>query len=147
MAEAESKSKVIVVDESAENAELAALIRGNLEAELARNEAEPAPNAAIERKGEKTMAEQKDTYRVVNVMEEIVRSMDIASIMKDNNVCTCSRCQADVMAITLSNLPAKYTVVNTPIAPMLNFYSNKYRMQILSAVMQACDYVNQNPRH
>ena len=45
-------------------------------------------------------------YHMVNVMEEVIGRYDLLDQMGKYGVCTCSRCFADVQALTLTHLPA-----------------------------------------
>lgn len=100
---------------------------------------------------EKTEAETEKEelpYRMVNVMEEILSPEMVKEEMKKYGVCLCSRCQADVLALLLTRLPAKYIVANTPaIPPLLSYYKNKYRVNLLTQMIKACLDVRENPRH
>ncbi len=87
-------------------------------------------------------------YHMVNVMEEVIGRYDLLDQMGKYGVCTCSRCFADVQALTLTHLPAKYVVVDgNPIAPIIGYYESKYRSRILTEVMKACILVKDKPRH
>lgn len=87
-------------------------------------------------------------YHMVNVMEEVIGRYDLLGQMGKYGVCTCSRCFADVQALTLTHLPAKYVVVDgNPIAPIIGYYESKYRSRILTEVMKACILVKDRPRH
>ncbi len=87
-------------------------------------------------------------YHMVNVMEEVIGRYNLLDQMGKYGVCTCSRCFADVQALTLTHLPAKYVVVDgNPIAPIIGYYESKYRSRILTEVMKACILVKDKPRH
>lgn len=87
-------------------------------------------------------------YHMVNVMEEVVNRYDLSGQMAKYGVCNCSRCHADVQALTLTHLPSKYVVVDgNPIAPIIGYYESKYRSRLLTEVMKACILVKDKPRH
>ncbi len=66
------------------------------------------------------------SYRVVNIMEEILTPELILDALKSNDTCTCSR-QADEGADAY-RLPPKYIVAdNTTVPMLLTFYRNKFR--------------------
>ena len=68
--------------------------------------------------------------------------------MEKYGVCLCSRCQADVLALLLTRLPAKYIVANTTaISPLLSYYKNKFRVNLLTQTIKACTEVREHPRH
>ena len=92
--------------------------------------------------------EPKKNYRIVNVMERIMERKNLKADMEKYGVCTCSRCCADVLAFSLTNLPAKYVVVDeNPEAPIIGFYENKLKVAILTEFMKACILVKEHPRH
>ena len=89
-----------------------------------------------------------DHYHMVNVMEQILMRMNLKQYMKQYDVCMCSRCQADVMALILTRLPAKYVVVDeSSTAPIIGFYESKFKVRILTEIIKACMDVKENPRH
>ena len=97
---------------------------------------------------EEQKQEDGPSYRVVNVMEEILTPELILDALKSNDTCTCSRCQADVKALMLTRLPPKYIVAdNTTVPMLLTFYRNKFRVAVLSQSMRACMEVKEHPRH
>ena len=97
---------------------------------------------------EEQKQEDGPSYRVVNIMEEILTPELILDALKSNDTCTCSRCQADVKALMLTRLPPKYIVAdNTTVPMLLTYYRNKFRVAVLSQTMRACMEVKEHPRH
>lgn len=97
---------------------------------------------------EEQKQEDGPSYRVVNIMEEILTPELILDALKSNGTCTCSRCQADVKALMLTRLPPKYIVAdNTAVPMLLTFYRNKFRVAVLSQSIRACMEVKEHPRH
>ena len=97
---------------------------------------------------EEQKQEDGPSYRVVNIMEEILTPELILDALKSNDTCTCSRCQADVKALMLTRLPPKYIVAdNTTVPMLLTFSRNKFRVAVLSQSMRACMEVKEHPRH
>lgn len=97
---------------------------------------------------EEQKQEDGPSYRVVNIMEEILTPELILDALKSNDTCTCSRCQADVKALMLTRLSPKYIVAdNTTVPMLLTFYRNKFRVAVLSQSMRACMEVKEHPRH
>lgn len=89
-----------------------------------------------------------DEYRFINVMEELLKQQDLEDTMKRFNVCTCPRCNADVRALTLTALPAKYVVIGqNSMSPVLNYYQNKFKIHMLTALNKACNTVRERPHH
>ena len=86
-------------------------------------------------------------YQYLNIMEHVVNSK-VEEYMQKFDVCTCGRCVADVKALALTHLPAKYIVVEPPaVSPLLNFYSNRFSQQIIVELTKACSIVKENPHH
>ena len=114
---------------------------------------QPQANAGVAVQEKQEEPEQKNqqkrlSYRVVNVMEEILTPELILDALKSNDTCTCSRCQADVKALMLTRLPPKYIVAdNTAVPMMLTYYCNKFRVAVLSQSIRACMKVKEHPRH
>ena len=88
-----------------------------------------------------------DNYTCLNVTQSIVEEK-ADKYMKMFGMCTCNRCRIDVIAMALSNLPAKYVVVkNEDINPRLSFYEQKYSAAVITQVMGACKKVLERPHH
>ena len=97
---------------------------------------------------EEQKQEDRPSYRVVKIMEEILTPELILDALKSNDTCTCSRCQADVKALMLTRLPPKYIVAdNTAVPMLLTYYHNKFRVAVLSQSIRACMDVKERPRH
>ena len=146
-------ANVTVVDPR-EEGKLAEEIQKNLIQELEKEQTEqPKTNAGTPvQKEPEQQEEQKQedgpSYRVVNIMEEILTPELILDALKSNDTCTCSRCQADVKALMLTRLPPKYIVAdNTTVPMLLTFYRNKFRVAVLSQSIRACMEVKEHPRH
>lgn len=89
-----------------------------------------------------------DEYHFVNVMEELLKQQDLEGTMKQFSVCTCPHCVADVRALTLTALPAKYVVISRDsFSPVLNYYENKLKISMLTAMNKACNTVRERPHH
>ncbi len=90
---------------------------------------------------------KEEEFLCLNVMQTIVEDM-AAKYIKMFGLCDCPRCRIDVVALTLTNLPAKYVVVTKQDRiPMLSFYEGHYSAEIISQVMNACKRVMEHPRH
>lgn len=112
-------------------------------------ESQPAPHSAARPESQTaSQPEEKPSYRMVNVMEEILSPESVRAEMEKYGVCLCSRCQADVMALLLTRLPAKYIVADrTAVSPLLSYYKNKFRVSLLTQTVKACMDVREHPRH
>ena len=91
---------------------------------------------------------QDNAYQFLNVMEQVLMRQDLESILKKHGVCTCPRCMSDVCALVLTGLPSNYVVTDKDsISPLISYYENKHKVQILAQLMMACDKVRERPRH
>ncbi len=82
-----------------------------------------------------------------NVMQALVEAKTDKYI-KLFGLCTCSRCRTDVVALALTNLPAKYLVATSKeMVPLLSVYEGQYSAAVISQVMNACRRVMAHPRH
>lgn len=87
-------------------------------------------------------------FHIVNVMEEILKTEKIRDYMVQNGSCTCERCQADVLALCLTMLPAKYVVMYRKAAsPRISYYRERYKMDIIAAIARATKEVHEHPHH
>ena len=83
----------------------------------------------------------------INVMERIV-SDKIIYFMRQFECCTCEKCIADTIALTLNGLPPKYIVTKPAAeAPLLSFYTNHFISEITVEATKACMTVKETPRH
>lgn len=91
--------------------------------------------------------EPEPDFVVLNVMEHVVKDK-IIYFMRQFDVCTCDRCIADTIALTLNGLAPKY-IVTTPAAadPLLSFYTNKFISDMTVEATKACMVIKENPRH
>ena len=86
-------------------------------------------------------------FKYLNVMEHVVENI-AKDYMERLGGCTCERCIADVIALTLTKLPPKYVVVEPPAAsPLLNFYSSRFAPHVIVEVTKSCLTVKENPHH
>lgn len=121
---------VRVIDETSQNDKLSSKILDSLSDQVEKEE------------------KNGDSYHMVNVMEQILKGMNLRRYMEQYEVCLCSRCQADVLALILTRLPAKYVVVDAcPAAPIISFYESKFRVRIITEIIKSCIDVKENPRH
>lgn len=84
---------------------------------------------------------------VVNVMQILVEE-SAPRYLEMFHVCPCSRCVADVKALALTQLPAKYVVLEeSKKDSMLSFYRYSYQSLITIELTKACSAVIQSPHH
>lgn len=92
-------------------------------------------------------AEPEPDYVMLNVMERVVKD-NIIYFMKQFEVCTCDRCRADTIALTLNGLPAKYQIVDrSAVDPLSSYYASRLISQVTVEALKACTQVKENPRH
>lgn len=93
------------------------------------------------------VSEPEPEFVRINVMERIV-SDKIIYFMRQFECCTCEKCIADTIALTLNGLPPKYIVTEPAAeAPLLSFYTNHFISEITVEATKACMTVKENPRH
>ena len=103
--------------------------------------------AAVSEPAAEPEAPEEPEFITLNLMDRIVQDK-IIYYMRQFDVCTCSRCIADTVALTLNGLPPKY-IVTTPAAvdPLVSFYTNKFIADITVEATKACITIKENPRH
>lgn len=114
------------------------------ETETAVDEPVPEPET---KPAENPVPEPEPDYVTVNVMERIVTDK-IIYFMRQFDVCTCDRCVADAIALTLNGLAPKY-IVTMPMAvdPLLSLYTNRFISDVTVEATKACIIIKDNPRH
>lgn len=102
----------------------------------------PQPEAT-----QQTAAAPEPEFVHVNIMEEIVRDK-IIYFMRQFDCCTCDRCIADAIALTLNGLMPKY-IVTDPAAkdPLISLYTNRFIPDVTVEATKACMIIKENPRH
>ena len=108
---------------------------------------DPQPNAAAEQEIPDWDAAKQPETEIVNVMQILV-SENIDRYVYMFDVCRCSRCMADVQALALTNLPAKYVVMDHgKLSSMLGYYRHSFSSAVMIELTKACNIVKQNPHH
>lgn len=88
-----------------------------------------------------------DEFLCYNVMQALVEDKTDKYI-RMFNLCSCPRCRIDVIALALSNLPAKYVVAKPhELIPRLSIYEQKFSAAVVTQVMSACRKVLERPHH
>lgn len=101
---------------------------------------EPVPTPALEQA-------EDEHYTCLNVTQALVEEK-ADKYIKMFGMCDCPRCRIDVIAMAMSNLPAKYVVVrDQDINPRLSMYEAKYNAAVVTQVMSACKKVTERPHH
>jgi len=136
--EEEESIQIEDANETEEEKEQVSLSPEELEETAEPQKEEEAPEEKIE----------EQEYHMVNVIEQIIQRKDLIGYMRQYGVCECSRCKADVEALVLTRLPAKYVVVDkSSVAPIIGYYENKFKVAILAEIVKACLIVKEHPRH
>ena len=146
----------------AEELSLESRIRGELMEELEKDEkeipvagekmAETQEVAEQEMEDEKTAvvkeaAGEEDAYICKNIAEKLVEAK-VLEMMERLEMCSCSRCFHDVMALALNDLPPKYVVTRQGELMALAYtYESQRTIDVVTAVMRACSIVKDHPVH
>ena len=85
---------------------------------------------------------------LVNKMETAARH-EVDSMLANNaDMCDCSQCKLDIMALALNSLPPKYVVTRMGNAVTnVNLVSSQWKADVTMAVCQASEMVRKHPRH
>lgn len=90
---------------------------------------------------------EPDEYICFNVTQALVEDK-ADKYIRMFGLCNCNRCRIDVIALALSNLPAKYVVAKPhELIPRLSMYEQKYNAAVVTQVMSACRKVLDRPHH
>lgn len=107
----------------------------------------PAPMFSAVQKLENAGQDGPDDFICFNVTQALVEDK-VEKYMKMFGLCTCNRCKIDVIALSLSNLPAKYVVAKPhELIPRLSMYEQRYNAAVVTQVMSACRKVLARPHH
>lgn len=67
---------------------------------------------------------------------------------KHPDICYCTRCREDVMAIALNNIPPHYVVTETgKVLKQVSFERLGGKAQVITQIIKAMEIVSKNPRH
>ena len=95
---------------------------------------------------DENLTEKKDFY-FYNICEELIKEK-VVEYLERFSVCTCKRCIADTIALTLTNLVPKYVVTDKKdCVPFLSYYDSKFSNNVMTELTKACLTVLSNPRH
>lgn len=84
---------------------------------------------------------------VFNVVE-IIANEKVADMMDRMEMCTCSKCACDVLAIALNSLPTNYVTSHAGKQYIqLNSYKKQFETDVEIALMRACLTVKEAPNH
>ncbi|WP_191991867.1 late competence development ComFB family protein [Bacillus aerolatus] len=85
---------------------------------------------------------------VQNVMEDIVRGIVTDQLDHLHLSCKCERCQEDILALSLNNVPPRYVVNDSrrPLVKAMYMVNTQDHANIVAAVAQAATRVSANKR-
>lgn len=83
-----------------------------------------------------------------NYMEDLVRAALDTVLSQREDICTCEKCTADMIAMALNKLPSKYVVtekgrVYTKLAEL----ELQLRTDVVKEVAKAIEFVKSKPQH
>jgi competence protein ComFB len=94
----------------------------------------------------KSALEEKK-HHVYNVVE-IIANETIADVMERMDMCTCSRCTGDVLALALNSLPTKYVTSDAGKQYIqLAAFKKQFETDVEIALMKVCMTVKAAPNH
>lgn len=112
-------------------------------------ESEPVAETPAEPVVEEPAAEKpaEDEVICANIMEILVERK-AETYMELFGLCCCDRCKMDVQALALTELPAKYVVMEKNELPLrLSLYEGRMNTAITAQILRACKVVLAEPRH
>lgn len=87
-------------------------------------------------------------YKLENHMEAVTRQALKEYMTKVTLSCTCERCLADILALTLNQLPAKYYVsLKGEILTQWESQNRPDQARIMAAIVRAAKQVEATPSH
>lgn len=90
---------------------------------------------------------EEKTHHVYNVVE-IIANEAISDVMERMEMCTCSKCTGDVLALALNSLPTKYVTSTAGKQYIqLNTFKKQFETDVEIALMKACITVKAAPNH
>ncbi len=90
--------------------------------------------------------EEKRAY-LINLTERFVMEM-VDDVMQKTNVCTCTICKNDVLALALNSLDQHYVTSDAGKQYLqLDIYRKQHETDVLSALIKACVRVKASPKH
>ncbi len=98
-----------------------------------------------ERSLNNALADRKQ--HVINVVEIIAKEY-VMNMMDRMEMCTCSKCICDVLALALNSLPTKYVTSDAGKQYIqLETYKKQFETDVEIALMKACLTVKAAPNH
>jgi competence protein ComFB len=86
-------------------------------------------------------------FKLKNTMEDVINK-NIDSILNVMNICKCEKCRADIMAISLNQLPAKYVVTESgELYTKVRELEPQFEVNVETEIIKAAIFVTKNPQH
>jgi competence protein ComFB len=86
-------------------------------------------------------------YELKNQMEPVVRQQ-LQAMLPELDVCPCEKCQLDILALALNDLPSLYVVTEQgALLTRIDMTLAQNQTNVMVAVTEAALKVSQNPRH
>jgi len=83
-----------------------------------------------------------------NYMEDIAAEILEDLLVDKTDVCTCEKCRADILALALNKLPARYVVTSKGrVYTKLSELQLQFRADIVRELAKAMDFVSRKPQH
>ena len=93
------------------------------------------------------MDNQNVKFHLRNHTESVVNEK-LDGMLKQVDICKCSKCKMDIMAYALNLLSPKYVVTNTgDLYSRLEEFTAQFEIDVQVAVMEAIKVVSKNPKH
>jgi len=90
---------------------------------------------------------QNVKFHLRNHTESVVNEK-LDGMLKQVDICKCSKCKMDIMAYALNLLSPKYVVTNTgDLYSRLEEFTAQFEIDVQVAVMEAIKVVSKNPKH
>lgn len=91
--------------------------------------------------------------QIRNAMETVVKQ-DLAEVLRHKtkygitDICTCARCQLDILALALNKLPPRYVVCDQGETYVrTSTLEQQFQVDTLFAILNAVKIVSANPHH
>lgn len=93
------------------------------------------------------MMKLRSLLELKNVVKEVVWDL-VENNLQSLNICKCSKCKHDVLALTLNNVKPKYVVTQRgALISKTDYMSRTAQMDLITEIARAARIVKENPRH
>jgi len=113
------------------------------------NQAEKSASLKLSARQERIIENtlNEDKHHVYNVVEMLAYE-EVADVMDRMDMCTCSQCTSDVLALALNSLPQKYVTSDAGKQYIqLATFKKQFETDVEIALMKACMTVKASPSH